>query len=294
MSNVLKGKFLSVVVGTSLVGAVMFAETAFSTQPVIEGAEVVEFESVPYTYPPSPFKLKRAKKLGIALEPEIEPSIRLTGYLAKPAGEGLFPAVVFMHGCAGIGEATAAWSNRLVAWGYVVLSVDSLTPRGEKYICGRRAAVNSWVRALDAYGAKRYLSNRPFVDPTRIAVMGTSLGGETVLQVIKQSISSDLEMKPFRAAVAFYPECGEPEKIDTPTLVLIGGADQWLQVEDCVRHLDRLPPPHEMTLKVFPGAHHGFDHPGIDFEELGLIVRSDPEAAAQAIQMTREFLSERL
>ena len=49
-----------------------------------------------------------------------------------------------------------------------------------------------------------------------------------------------------------------------------------------------------MTLKVFDGAHHGFDHPGIDIVEFGNIVRSDPEAAAQAIQMTREFLSERL
>ena len=40
-------------------------------------------------------------------------------------------------------------------------------------------------------------------------------------------------------------------------------------------------------------AHHIFDHPGIDTEEIGLIIRSDPEAAAQAIRMTREFLIER-
>jgi dienelactone hydrolase len=49
-----------------------------------------------------------------------------------------------------------------------------------------------------------------------------------------------------------------------------------------------------MTLKVFPGAHHVFDYPGLDFEDNGVIVRSDPEAAEQAIRMTREFLSERM
>ncbi len=300
MSNVFKIKLLRVVVGTSLVGAVIFAESAFSTQPILEGAEfegaeVVEFESVFYTYPPSPFKVKQAKKLGKALEPNTEPSIRLTGYLAKPEGEGPFPAVVFMHGCEGIWAATEVWSDRLVAWGYVVLSVDSLTPRGEKYICGRITAANYWVRVLDAYGAKRYLSTRPFVDPTRIAVMGMGLGGQTLLHIVKQSTSTGLDMRPFRAAVAFYPICGEPEQIDTPTLVLIGSADHWGQwAEDCVRYLDGLPPPHEMTLKVFPGAHHVFDHPGLDFEDDGLIVRSDPEAAAEAIRMTREFLSERL
>jgi dienelactone hydrolase len=293
MSNELKDRLLRVVVGTILVGAVLFAETAFSAQPVFESAEVVEFGSALYTYPLSPFRVKQAKKLGKALEPNTEPSIELTGYLAKPVGDGPFPAVVLMHGCSGIRDGTEVWSGRLVAWGYVVLSVDSYTPRGEKYICGRRGVVNSWVRALDAFGAKQYLSTRPFVDPTHIAVMGRSLGGEAVLQVIKQSTSSGLAMKPFRAAVVYYPECGEPEPIDTPTLVLIGGADQWNQADDCVRHLDRLPPPHEMTLKVFPGAHHSFDHPGLDSEGFGGIVRYDPEAAAQAIRMTREFLSER-
>ncbi len=92
MSNVFKNKLLRVVVGTSLAGAIIFAESDVSaqapdlTQPVFEGAEVVEFESVFYTYPPSPFKVKQAKKLGKALELVTEPSIRLTGYLAKPEG----------------------------------------------------------------------------------------------------------------------------------------------------------------------------------------------------------------
>ena len=301
----LKDRLLRIVVGTSLVGAVIFAETALSAQPVLAGAEVVEFESVAYTYPPTPFKIKQAEKLGIPVETKTEPSIRLTGYLGKPAGEGPFLAVVLMQGCASVSESNLAvevverwnevWSDRLVAWGYVVLSVDSFTPRGTKYICeARRGWTTPWSGALDAYGAKRYLSTRPFVDPTRIAAMGMSHSGTTILEIIKQSTSTGLGMKPFGAAVALYPLCGEPEPIDTPTLVLIGGADTKTPADQCVRYLDRLQRPHEMTLKVFPGAYHVFDHPGIDFEELGVIVRSDPEAATQAIRMTREFLSERL
>ena len=118
MSNVLKDKLLRVVVGTSLVGAITFAESDVSaqrpdlTQADFESAEVVEFESVFYTYPPSPFKVKQAEKLGKELELVTEPSIRLSGYLAKPEGEGPFPAVVFMHGCEGIWKATEVWSDR--------------------------------------------------------------------------------------------------------------------------------------------------------------------------------------
>ena len=83
MSNVLKDKLLRVVVGTSLAGAIIFAESDVSaqlpdlTQPVFEGAEVVEFESVFYTYPPSPFKVKQAQKLGIELELITEPSVAI-------------------------------------------------------------------------------------------------------------------------------------------------------------------------------------------------------------------------
>lgn len=296
----LNDRLLRIVVGTSLVGAVISAETAFSAQPVVEGAEVVEFESVSYTYPASPFKVKQAKKLGKPVETVTEPSVPLIGYLARPQGEGPFPAVALMNGCADVAEGDSAimlvpelnkaWSDRLVAWGYVVLSVDSFTPRGASHICD----ATPWTRALDAYGAKRYLSTHPLVDPTRIAVMGMGHGGTTILEIIKQSTSTGLGMKPFGAAVALYPSCGEPEPIDTPTLVLIGGEDTFHPAEQCVQYLSRLPPPHEMTVKVFPGAFAVFDHPGIDFEVVGHIVRTHPEAAAQAIRMTREFLSERL
>jgi dienelactone hydrolase len=291
MGKLLTRGWFQAVLCASVIGAISFAETAFST-PVFSGAEKVYFDSVAYTYPPSPFKVKQAKKLGIPVKTNTEPSIPLTGYLAKPVGEGPFPAVILLHACAGVTESSKVWSDRLVAWGYVVLAVDSLTPRGEKYICGREATVSAWIRTLDAYGAKRYLSSRSFVDSSRIAAMGMSLGGNVILQVIKKSTSEKLVMKPFRVAVALYPNCQKTEAINTPTLILIGGADQWHSADTCVGFLERLPPPHQLTLKVFAGAHHVFDHPGMDMVELGKINRYHPEAAEQAFEMILEHLVE--
>ncbi|MGI9317617.1 MAG: dienelactone hydrolase family protein [bacterium] len=117
-----------------------------------------------------------------------------------------------------------------------------------------------------------------------------SHGGMTVLDVIKQSTSDGLEMSPFRAAIALYPLCGEPAKTDTSLLILIGDEDTWTPAELCIQYVDRLDKPDEMTLKVFQGAHHLFDHPGIDIVELGYILRSNPEATEQARRLAHEFL----
>jgi len=286
---------LRVAITTSLVAAIVFAETAFSAGYIYADAEVVEFESVAFTYTPSPLRIKQAKNLGKPVEVKIEPSVLLTGYLARPAGEESRAAIVLLHTCFGISEHEEMWSKRLVAWGYVVLSVDSLKPRGKEHICDGRVGnyVGPWARALDAYGAKRYLSTRSFVDPARIAVMGLSHGGMTVLETIKQSTSEGLAMKPFQAAIAFYPLCSVPEPINTPTLILSGSEDSWTPAVLCEQYVGKLQSKHEITLKVFAGAHHGFDHPAIDIDS-GHIVRSNPKAAAQASQISREFLEERL
>ena len=55
---------LRVAMITSLAAAIVFAQTAFSADPIFVDVEVVEFESVSFTYTPSPFKVKQARKLG--------------------------------------------------------------------------------------------------------------------------------------------------------------------------------------------------------------------------------------
>lgn len=278
-----------------VVSGMLLTNIACSAEPLFDGAEFVEFESSAFTYPPSPFKVKRAKKLGIAVKSETEPSVPLTGYLVKPSGEGRFPAVILLHTCAGISEHEESWSERLVSWGYVVLTVDSLTPRGDNYICdGSMRRITPWARALDAHGAREFLSTRAFVDPNRVAVMGLSHGGMATLEAIRNSTSTGLATIPFQAAVVFYPLCSQPEPIDTPTLILIGSEDNWTPPDLCREYLSKLQPPYEVVLKVFTGAHHAFDHPGIDIVELGHTVRSNTEATEQAVRMTREFLSKRM
>ncbi len=55
----------------------------------------------------------------------------ISGLLAKPPGDGPFPAVVLLHTCGGLQpHVITDWPDYLTGLGYVTLSVDSFSPRG--------------------------------------------------------------------------------------------------------------------------------------------------------------------
>jgi dienelactone hydrolase len=50
----------------------------------------------------------------------------------------------------------------------------------------------------------------------------------------------------------------------------------------------------EITLKVYPGAYHGFDREGINLKVQGHRVFYNPEPLADSIVQVREFLAKHL
>ena len=109
----------------------------------------VFFDSV--VFPPTPFKVKRAKEQGVEVEPT--PAERIWGHLSGPTGDGPFPAIVFLHGCGGLGRWNVVWTARLIDWGYVVLNVDSFGARGFADCWTSNSRAGPLTRALDAHGA---------------------------------------------------------------------------------------------------------------------------------------------
>lgn len=243
----------------------------------------------------------------------------LDGYLFRaPQGKGRAPALVFAHGCGGligkngINARETDWAARFTASGISVLMVDSFTPRGVSSMCAPanfRAEVYQ-ARPQDMYGALAYLQAQPFVDPGRIALMGWSLGGGTVLNTLR----TDSPARPpglapardFQAAVAFYPASCNPARQPggwtsrIPLLVLTGEKDVWTPLAPCEALLDaaaRAGQP--VTLHVYPGAYHDFDWPGLAYRErpefrtrTGIvpIVAMDPAARADALERVPAFL----
>lgn len=238
-------------------------------------------------------------------------------FAATAAGEGPSPAVLLLHGCGGAYDAKGRVSRRLRdyaalinAQGWHALVLDSLTPRGVSELCTQRNGarpVTQVHRRLDALGALAWLARQPEVDASRLALVGWSNGGSTVLAATNRR-QTDVARSPIRAraAVAFYPGCtaelARGHEPDAPTLVLVGERDDWTAAAPCVELAARSEG--AMRSVVYPGAFHGFDGtaaprlrrdvPGGVNPGQGVTVGGNPAAREASRREMLAFLHERL
>jgi dienelactone hydrolase len=190
----------------------------------------------------------------------------LTGFLFLPDKPGPRTAVVMMHGCGGVRDDKGRmrtrdreWAERFRDAGHVVLAPDSFGSRGSGSVCtSRDNPITPRLRAGDAAAAGEWLAARKDVDRSRMALIGWSHGGSTVLHAAWHSKPEGFD---WRRIAAFYPGCRgfaaagwTPRR---PLAVLHGTADDWTPIEPC-RDLMR---GHSVTMIEYPGAHHGFDTP---------------------------------
>jgi dienelactone hydrolase len=225
----------------------------------------------------------------------IESSPRLTGRLYRPDGPGPFPSLVMLHGCAGISTRQNWWAETLRSWGYLTLAVDSFGPRGESIVCDTLKVDPQHARVGDTYAGRAYLAAHPLADKERIGLIGWSHGGTTTLYVVDDVYLSRLKPVPFKTAVAFYPGClMRIQRLNAPLLILIGEEDDWTPAARCQRMELEPNTRHGITLRVYPGAHHGFD----GFRPVGPFLRHtvgrDPGAAAKAVKQVEAFLVQHL
>ena len=227
---------------------------------------------------------------------------RIQDCLAKPDGAGAFPAVVGLHGCAGMHDTTKQrLADDLVGRGYVVLLVDSYATRGIEQACKSTAFATFVRRRPDAYGALDFLGRQPFVDPRRVAAVGFSAGAWLSLFVAEPN-SFEPFLLPgnlrFRAAAAFYPPCqGAGARPAIPTLIFIGALDDWTPAANCSHKIanwgDDGP---SVEFVVYPGAHHGFYYPHLQPGRtlFGHWLEYNGEAADDASYRLRQFLDRHL
>lgn len=236
----------------------------------------------------------------------------------RPSGtKGLIPAIIALHGCGGSTRPdgrpltrTSDWTDRWLAAGYAVLWPDSFGSRGLGPQCqNRERTVFPRQRARDAQAAARWLASQPDIDVKRIALVGWSNGGSTVLYAIQNG--GPAPTPDFRTAIAFYPGCRAPMArakkaggewaTRLPLNILMGAADDWTPAEPC-RELARA---QGVRYVEYEGAYHGFDaldspirvRRGLAYTANGSGVAhqgTDPKARAAAIAEVTAILAEAL
>ncbi|WP_251341425.1 dienelactone hydrolase family protein [Haloplanus halophilus] len=210
------------------------------------------------------------------------------GYLARPADDGTYPAVVVIHEWWGLNGNVEHMADVLAGHGYVVFAVDLYG--GEVATNASRAAElsgqvreNPDVAVSKMSRAVSGLRDRP--DTTdRVASLGWCFGGG-------QSLQLSLSDADLNATVIYYgtltTNASTLRRIDGPVLGIFGSEDRVVGIET-VREFDRTLGDLgvEREIHVYEGAGHAFANPsGESFR---------PNDTRDAWNRTLRFLDENL
>jgi dienelactone hydrolase len=203
-----------------------------------------------------------------------EGDVTLKAVVYRPDGAGPFPAVIAMHDCSGLTNASGAieskyreWAQLLVRNGFIVLFPESYGSRGLGGQCAARTRPirPDRERVADANASRRWLGQQADVRADHISLLGWATGGSSVLWAVRPQRKPD-DKPDFRSAVALYPGC---RRLDStawsarvPTLILIGAADDVTLPQECEHMVAGAKGRSaRISIMVYAGAFHDFDHP---------------------------------
>src|SRR5262245_39240428 len=183
---------------------------------------------------------------------------RLDGYLARPEGDGPFPAVVVIHEIFGLNDNIRDIAQRFAQQGYVALAVDLFAGRN-RVACMFRFFAGILFNSLDHSGihdlkaALSWLAQQPGVDGARLGAIGYCMGGsfavawacaDNRLKAIAPYYG--LNPRPLAAVARACPVVGSYPESD-----FTAAHGRKLDAE-----LDTYAIAHD--IKIYPGAKHSF------------------------------------
>lgn len=228
-------------------------------------------------------------------------SVTIFGDLLLPHSYRRVPAVILIHGSAGITDAERGWAAHLPRIGVATFMVDSFTPRG---ITGASTEerLSRAGQVVDAYRALELLATHPRIDGQRVALMGFSRGGgQTILATVERFRRGYLPpWVDFAAYIAFYPTLRPTANLiaaelpDRPVRIFHGTLDDSEPIATVREYVERIQRGGaDARLFEFAGAHHSFDDPRLVKPvrtSRGFTVGYDGAAHSQAIEKVEESL----
>ena len=182
----------------------------------------------------------------------------LSGYLARPQGDGVYPALLVIQEWWGLNDNIRDIANRFAAEGYVALAPDLYNgvSTSEPNEARKLVMELDMAAAVEEIGsAADYLLEQSFVAGDGVGIVGFCMGGRLALM-------ATLALDNLAAAIPFYGSPltpAEAAQVTTPILGLYGEADGGIAVAD-VRAMEaaltEAGTPVEIV--VYPGAQHAF------------------------------------
>jgi len=195
--------------------------------------------------------------------------VTLAGELRLPRpGNDRLPVVVLLHGSGGVSGYVLDWEQYLNAMGVATFVLDSFTGRGIVNTNYDQSQLGRLAMIVDVYRALDVLARHPRIDPTRIALMGFSRGGQAALYACLkrfQRLYGPVGQE-FAAYIVFYALCNttyhEDEDVaDKPIRIFHGSADDYAPVAPCRAYVERLKAKGKnVQLTEYAGAGHNFDN----------------------------------
>ncbi len=227
----------------------------------VQAAELPETE--PYAY--VAFKAAGDGNLVVAA--------RLTLPRAAPRP---LPAVVIVHGSAGVDGRSIDHAQALQRAGIATLEVDLWSARWPQGGPLRRP--QGVPETLpDAFGALAFLAAHEAIDKSRIGIMGFSWGGVVAMLAATRAYADKLAPVGLRFAAhaPFYPVCWLYNKVPgyglaaltgAPVLIHAAEQDDYEGPDTCAQLRASLAPADRSLVEVVrvPGATHAFDRRGAD------------------------------
>jgi uncharacterized protein len=197
------------------------------------------------------------------------------GELREPLAQGPHPAIVLVHGSAGVDSRGKGYVIALNQAGFATLEIDLWAVRGVRSAQQRPKSI---VETLpDAFAALDLLSHHANVDAKRIAIMGFSWGG--IVSMLSATARAQKTFakdgQKFAAHAPFYPVCWTyntvpgfefKELTGAPVFIQTGAADLYDDPDSCARLVESLPEKARthVRFKTHVGATHAWDRKEAD------------------------------
>ena len=224
--------------------------------------------------------------------------LEVSALLARPAGEGKYPAVLFQHGRRGLDELVQRLARRIAARGFVVLAPDIYSA----HFIGSHPVEHDYALEKDVNAALDVLLARDDISTSKACLYSHTRGGYYALKV---ATTFKRQEKDIACYVSYYPHLQDPnapepqqvygyapeiDQLTLPTLVFIGDEEQYQRrrvIETSIQLMQDKG--RDARLIIYPGVGRGFD-----FRPGNVRTFADDLASKDAVQRAALFMRRHL